>query len=226
MIYVSLCCLTNRYWSNIKLIPMLYNYNTNYTTNHSAEFCDVAIIRTSKSWLSFNWSDGLTVMVVATWSGQEFFICNSRIALFAARVSQCNWNQPWHTPCQYPLFGSSFGRYGDLIKHHEVPLFRMLHDILDDNHIQWDPPLVRRYTNFCPCYWYGPNLNFYLIEQGFLRTFSTGATCQQRTLTPHDTWSWPTLGLASVLMLRPISSETCFQNFEFRTSLVTSVCLR
>ena len=30
---------------------------------------------------------------------------------------------------------------------------------------------------------------------------------QQRTLTPPDTWSCPTLGLASVLMLRPISLE-------------------
>ena len=42
---------------------------------------------------------------------------------------------------------------------------------------------------------------------GFHRTFSTGAACQQRTLTPPDTWSCPTLGLASVLMLRPISPE-------------------
>ena len=28
------------------------------------------------------------------------------------------------------------GRYGDLIKEHEVPLSRMLHDILDDDHLQ------------------------------------------------------------------------------------------
>ena len=52
-----------------------------------------------------------------------------------------------------------------------------------------------------------PNLTFYLIARGFHRTFATGAACQQRTLTPPDTWSCPTLGLASVLMLRPISSE-------------------
>ena len=31
--------------------------------------------------------------------------------------------------------------------------------------------------------------------------------CQKRTLTPPDTWSCPTLGLACVLMLRPISTE-------------------
>ena len=51
------------------------------------------------------------------------------------------------------------------------------------------------------------NLTFYLIVQGFHRTHATGAACQQRTLTPPDTWSCPTLGLACVLMSRPISPE-------------------
>ena len=50
-----------------------------------------------------------------------------------------------------------------------------------------------------------PNLTFYLIARGIHRTFAKGAACQQRTLTPPDTWSCPTLGLASVLMLKPIS---------------------
>ena len=52
-----------------------------------------------------------------------------------------------------------------------------------------------------------PNLTFYLIVWGFHRTFATGAACQQRTLTPPGTWSCPTLGLAFVLMSRPISPE-------------------
>ena len=52
-----------------------------------------------------------------------------------------------------------------------------------------------------------PNLTFCLIARGFHRTFATSAACQQRTLTPPDTWSCPTLGLAIVLMLRPISPE-------------------
>ena len=50
-------------------------------------------------------------------------------------------------------------------------------------------------------------LTFYLIVQGFDRTYATGAACQQRTLTPPDTWSCPTLGLACVLMSRPTSPE-------------------
>ena len=41
-----------------------------------------------------------------------------------------------------------YGRYGDLTKQYEVPLSRMLQDILDDDHIQRHPPLIRHYTNF------------------------------------------------------------------------------
>ena len=100
-----------------------------------------------------------------------------------------------------------YGRYGDLTKQYEVPLSRMLHDILDDDHIQWHPPLIGHYTKFWPLLIWTllPNLTFYLIVQGFHRTYATGAACQQRTLTPPDTWSCPTLGLACVLMSRPIS---------------------
>ena len=43
-----------------------------------------------------------------------------------------------------------YGRYGDLTKKYEVPLSRMLHNILDDDHIQWHPPLIGHYTNFWP----------------------------------------------------------------------------
>ena len=88
-------------------------------------------------------------------------------------------------------------------------LMCMLHDILDDDHIQWHPPLIGHYTNFWPLLIWTllPNLTFYLIVQGFHRTCATGAACQQRMLTPPDTWSCPTLGLACVLMSRPIIPE-------------------
>ena len=36
-----------------------------------------------------------------------------------------------------------------------------------------------------------PNYTFYLIVWGFHETFATGVACQQRTLTPLDTWSCP-----------------------------------
>ena len=44
--------------------------------------------------------------------------------------------------------GKFYCRYGDLIKQYEVPFSRMLHDILDDDHLQWHPPLIGHYTNF------------------------------------------------------------------------------
>ena len=43
-----------------------------------------------------------------------------------------------------------YGRDGDLTKQYEVPLSRMLQDILEDDHIQWHPPLMWHYTNFWP----------------------------------------------------------------------------
>ena len=115
-----------------------------------------------------------------------------------------------------------YGRYGDLTKQYEAPLSRMLHDILEDDHIQWHPPLMRHYTNFDPLLIWTllPKLTFYIIVWGLHRTFATGAACQQRTLTPLDTCSYPTLGLASVLMLRPISHElVCFRTFDFQKTL-------
>ena len=93
-----------------------------------------------------------------------------------------------------------YGRYGDLTKQYEVLLSRMLHDILDDDHIQWHPPLIGNYTNFLPLLVWTllPNLTFYLIVQGFHRTFATGAACQQRTLTPSGHLVLSHLGFAFV----------------------------
>ena len=46
-----------------------------------------------------------------------------------------------------------YGRYGDLIKHYEVSLSQMLHDILGHDHIQWHTQLIRHYTNLWTYYW-------------------------------------------------------------------------
>ena len=74
-----------------------------------------------------------------------------------------------------------YGRYGDLIKQYEVSLTQMLNDILWPDHIQWQPLLIRLYTE----------LDLYRILSGFRRTFATGVACRQGTLTPPDTWSRP-----------------------------------
>ena len=68
----------------------------------------------------------------------------------------------------------------------------MLHDILDDDHLQWHSPLISHYTNFWPYYWSWPYYRIWLftpIVRGVHGTFATGAACQKRTLTPPDTWS-------------------------------------
>ena len=100
-----------------------------------------------------------------------------------------------------------YGQYGDLTKQYEVPLSRMLHDILDDDHIQWHPTLIGYYTNFWPLLIWTllPNLTFYLIVQGFHRTYATGAAYQQRTLTPPGHLVLSHLGFANVLLLRPLT---------------------
>ena len=45
------------------------------------------------------------------------------------------------------------------------------------------------------------------LNIGFHGASATGVACRQGTLTPPDTWSCPTVGLACVLMSRPISPE-------------------
>ena len=114
-----------------------------------------------------------------------------------------------------------YGRYGDFIKQYEAPLSRMLH-ILDDDHLPWHPPLVRHYTNTWPFYWSGPY--YWIWHFTSLREVSIEhlQRVRQRTLSPPDTLSCPTLGLASVLMLRQISPGLVLSP-DFRTSLGTSV---
>ena len=73
---------------------------------------------------------------------------------------------------------------------------------------------IRHWSGITPIFDPGTDMDliseFYLIARGFHRAFAMGVACQQRTLTPPDTWSCPTLGLASVLILRPISPEFVF----------------
>ena len=91
--------------------------------------------------------------------------------------------------------------YGNLIRQYEPPLsfWRMTIYIYILHWSDFTPILILLLISTLL-----PNLTFYLIVRGFPRTFATVATCQQRTLTPPDTWSCPTLDLAGVLMLRPI----------------------
>ena len=123
-----------------------------------------------------------------------------------------------------PSLRKFYGRYGDLTQQYVVYLFRMLHDIMDDEQILCHLPLIRHYTNFWPLLIWTllPNLTFYLIVGGFYITFATGSACQQRTLTPPDTWSCPILGFANDILLKPLTLKHTLHH-QFTT--VSLICL-
>ena len=58
-----------------------------------------------------------------------------------------------------------YGRYGDLIKHYEVSLSKMLHNILGHDHIQWHIQLIRHYTNLRTYFRTGLYYRFWLYYQ-------------------------------------------------------------
>ena len=58
-----------------------------------------------------------------------------------------------------------YGRYGDLIKHYEISLSQMLHDILGHDHIQWHPQSIRHYTNLRTYYRTGLYYRFWPYHQ-------------------------------------------------------------
>ena len=79
-----------------------------------------------------------------------------------------------------------YGRCGD--KKYDVPLSRMLNDILRPDHIQWQPTTDQ---NSYQAVTLLLNSTFYRILRGVHRTFATGVACWQGTLIPPDTWSCP-----------------------------------
>ena len=81
-----------------------------------------------------------------------------------------------------------YGRYGDLIKQCEVPLLRMLNNILWPDHIQWQPTSDQILYKAVAL---SLNSTFYRILKCFHRTFAARVACRQGTLTPPDTWSRP-----------------------------------
>ena len=66
------------------------------------------------------------------------------------RLSNKALGQGYVKECLRSTLRKFYGRYGDLTKQYEIPLSRMSHDILDDDHLQWHPQLIRHYTNFDP----------------------------------------------------------------------------
>ena len=84
---------------------------------------------------------------------------------FILRAVQLSSKRLWHGYVMERLkssLGKFYGRYGDFIKHYEVALSQMLHDILGHDHIQWHPQLIRYNTNLRTYYRTGP---YYQISE-------------------------------------------------------------
>ena len=92
---------------------------------------------------------------------------------FILRVVRHSNKLPWQGYVKERLRSSLrtfYGRYGNLIKQYEVPLSRMLHNILNDDHIQWHPQSNSHNINFWPFYWSGPYHRIWLLT--YLREVS------------------------------------------------------
>ena len=116
-----------------------------------------------------------------------------------------------------------YGRYWDLIKHYEIFLSQMLHDILGHDHIQWRPQLIRHYTNLWTYYRTGPYYLFwpyYQTSRGFHRTLQWVRLANRGRLllqTPGPVPFWTCICSTFETFL----FWTChvYRPFEFRTSL-------
>ena len=85
--------------------------------------------------------------------------------LRAARLSSKHLGQGYVMERLKSSLRKFYGRYGDLIKHYEVSLSQMLHDILGHDHIQWHTQLIRHYTNLRTYYRTGLYYRFWLYYQ-------------------------------------------------------------
>ena len=114
-------------------------------------------------------------------------------------------------------------QYGDFINQNEAlpALSRILLDILEHEHIQWHPSLIRHCTYSWPTlYRTGP---CYRIMPFFQVTFATVAACKRRTLTPLDTWTCPIRiyicpNVEASLFEFQINSVLLFYLWEIKTS--------
>ena len=139
--------------------------------------------------------DLLLCHLVLYYSGLKMFIPVSKACSISglARLSSKLPRQGYVMERLKSSLRKFYGRYGDLIKHYEVSLSQMLHDILDmtiyNDTLNWSDitPICELITEL------DFNTDFDLITEvwRFPKNIATGAASQRRTLTPPDTWSCP-----------------------------------
>ena len=111
------------------------------------------------------------------------------------------------------------GRNRDLLKQYYVPFSQMLHDIMDDDHVQWHPPLIRHYNILRPCYrilhynwiWFNSQIWEVFIER-LQRVVHANRG-------PVPLWDLPVLQYWDKSLL----NLSCFRDFEFQSTLLPSI---
>ena len=78
----------------------------------------------------------------------------------------------------------------------------MLHEILEDDHIQWHPTLIRHNINLWPCYRTGPYYRIWiLIAICFHKSFANGCSMPTEDAYPHGHLVLSKLAFAYVLIV-------------------------
>ena len=130
---------------------------------------------------------------------------NECFILRAARLSSKLLWQGYDRERLKSSLGKFYGRYGVLVKHYEIYLSKMLHGIVEHDHIQWHPQLIRHYTNLWHYYRTWPYYRFW-------PNYKISGAVQRVRLGTEDAYSsghlvLSHLGFAFVLMLRPFFPE-------------------
>ena len=118
-------------------------------------FCGVVCVVTLSLW-HFCWYRGFCHR-----TGSDLLLFVFR----AARLSSKLLGQGYVMERLKSSLRKFYGRYGDLIKHYEVSLSQMLHDILGHDRIQWHPQLIRHNTNLRTYYRTGLYYQFWPYYQ-------------------------------------------------------------
>ena len=101
--------------------------------------------------------------------------------------------------CLKSSLGKLYGQHWDLIKQYEESLSKMLHDILEDDHIHWHPPLIRQCTKLRPCCRSIRIFDLFCNCMRFPWNICNRCGMQKEHTFTSDTWSFTSLVLACVL---------------------------
>ena len=90
----------------------------------------------------------------------------------------------------------------------------MLHDILEEDHIQWHPPLIRHYTNSWPCHWSGRYYRIWLYQVAL--GFHPYPFASDDWRNPIDFWSWVRMSRSNfvTLYMKPFRQDAGYSHLQ------------